>query len=314
MYLNSLGYYVPTERVHNDYFLEVNGLTGEWIKQRTGIETRSKAAANEDINTMAIAAVEDATKNLSYDLSEIDLIVGAGYTPLDTVATLAHVIQRQFNMVNAKCVYVTSACSSYVNALEIVEGYFAMGKAKKALIVCSEHNTYYSNESDPMSGHLWGDAAIATYFSSEKVKDSDPEVLEVFTRGLGHIGKGPEGVYLKPKETGIVMPDGRDVFMNATKFMCEALDHVTAQRGMEVTDLNYIITHQANKRIVANVAHHLNMDLDKFLNNIHEYGNTGSASAVLVLAQNQDKFKKGDTIGLAVFGGGYSSGGILIKY
>lgn len=313
MFLNSLGHYVPTERVHNDYFLEVNGLTGEWIKQRTGIETRSKAGADENVNTMAIAAVENAAKKLPYSLSEVDLIVAAGYTMMDTVGTVAHVVQRHFDMNLAQCVAITSACSSYVNAVEIVEGYFAMGKATKALVVCAEHNTYYSNQTDPTSGHLWGDAAVATFFSKESQQKNEPEVLEVFTRGLGHVGKGPGGVYLTPKEEGIVMPDGRDVFMNATRFMCEALEKVCSRRDMEVSQLDYIITHQANKRIVANVAHHLSMGEEKFVNNIQEFGNTGSASAALVLSQNIDMFKTGEFIGLTVFGGGYSSGGILVR-
>ncbi|MGL4994206.1 MAG: 3-oxoacyl-ACP synthase III family protein [Bacteroidales bacterium] len=313
MFLNALGHYIPQERVHNDFFLEVNGLTSDWIKQRTGITTRSKATDDEGLHSMAARAVENAVKNLPYNLDQVDLIVAASYTPEDTVGTLAHVIQREFNIENAKAIYVSSACSSFVNALEIVEGYMAMGKAKRALIVCGDHNWAYSHPEDPMSGHLWGDAAVACFLSSESQKENEPEILQVFTRGLGHIGKGPQGVYMRPKE-GIIMPDGRDVFMNATKFMCEALNHITSQEGLTINDLDYLITHQANKRIVANVAHHLNVPLDRFLNNIDQYGNTGSASAITVLSEEQTRFNKGQHVGVTVFGGGYSSGGFLIRF
>ncbi len=313
MYINSTGYYVPELRVNNDYFLNVNGLSDEWIYKRTGIRSRSKAAEDEGHNSMGIASIEDAVKSLPYDIKDVDLIVSASYSPYDTVATLAHVAQQKFGIEGARAVYVSAACSSFVNGLEIVETYFAAGKATKALLICSEHNTYYSNEHDPKAGHLWGDAAVAYFLSKDKVSDSDVEVKAIYTCGLGNVGKGPEGVILRPKENGIEMPDGRDVFVNACTYMIKALDRVTAPYGMKPADLDYIITHQANKRIVAQGAHQLDLADDHFLNNIEEYGNTGSASCALVFAENRDKFKKGDKIGLTVFGGGYSCGAFLVE-
>lgn len=313
MYINSTGYYIPTARVENSYFLNVNGLTDEWILKRTGISTRSKAADNEGHNSMGLMAIENALQTLPYDIKEIDLIVSASYSPYDTVATLAHLTQRKYDINDVKAVYASSACSSFVNGLEIVEGYFAMGKAKKALLVCSEHNSYYSNEADPKCGHLWGDGAVAFFLSADKLNDADPEISQIYTRGLGNVGKGPEGVRLRPKEGGIEMPDGRDVFINACGYMIQALNGVTTPECMQISDLDYIICHQANKRIVANVAHQLEMPDERFLNNIEELGNTGSASAAIVFAQNRDKLKKGSKIGLTVFGGGYSCGAFLIK-
>lgn len=314
MFINALGYYVPSERIPNEHFLELNGLTSEWIEQRTGILTRSKAAEHETAHTMGLEAIRNALPKLPYPVEEVDLVVAASYSPLDTVATLAHVAQREFNMTEAKAVYASSACSSLVNGLEIIEGYFAMGKASKALLICSEHNTYYSNPSDPKAGHLWGDAAVAFFVSKEKLQEEEPQVLDIFTRGLGHIGKGPEGVCLRPKEEGITMPDGRDVFMHACKYMVDALEKMTAHNDLTVDDLTYIICHQANKRIVANVSHQLKRPAETFLNNISELGNTGSASTGLVMAQQYDTFKKGDLVGLCVFGGGYSSGGVLVRF
>ena len=241
------------------------------------------------------------------------MIVSASYSQYDTVATLAHIAQQKYDIPEMKAVYASAACSSFVNGLEIVEGYFAMGKAKKALLVCSEHNTYYSNESDPKCGHLWGDGAVAFFLSADRQNDNDPEIKQIYTRGLGNVSKGPEGVRLRPKEGGIAMPDGRDVFIHACKYMTQALDGVTAPEGMKIQDLKYIICHQANKRIVANVANQLEMGEDRFLNNIEELGNTGSASAAIVFAQNRNKFQKGDKIGLTVFGGGYSCGAFLVE-
>lgn len=313
MYINSTGFYIPTERVGNDHFLNLNGLTDEWILQRTGIRTRSKAGADEGHDSMGLNAIEDAIKHLPYAASDVDLVVSAAYAPYDTVATLAHVAQRKYNMVNAKAVYASAACSSFVNGLEIIEGYFAMGKATKALLVCSEHNTYYANETDKVCGHLWGDAAVAFFVSKERMSDNDYTIKTIYTHGLGHIGKGPQGVRLRPREDGIAMPDGRDVFMHACKYLTSSLYEVCAANDMKVEDLDYIICHQANLRIVANVAHQLKMDNSHFLNNIEELGNTGSASSALVFAQNTDKFQKGQHVALSVFGGGYSCGAFLVE-
>ncbi len=313
MFINSTGFYIPVERVYNDHFLNVNGLTSDWILKRTGINSRSKAGEDEGHNSMGLAAIEDAIKNLPYDIKDIDLIVSASYSPYDTVATLAHITQQKYDIPDMKAVYASSACSSFVNGLEIIEGYFAIGKAKKALIVCSEHNTYYSNESDPKCGHLWGDGAVAFFLSAERQSENDAEIRHIYTRGLGNVSKGPEGVRLRPKEDGIAMPDGKDVFVHACKYMVQALDGVVSPDNMLIQDLDYIICHQANKRIVANVAHQLEMADDRFLNNIEEYGNTGSASAAIVFAQNRNLFRKGQHIGLTVFGGGYSCGAFLVK-
>lgn len=313
MYINSMGYYVPSERISNEYFTSVNGLTPDWIEQRTGIRTRSKVAPGENVDTMGIKAVEEAAKKSPYDIKDVDLIVAAHYCAYDTVATVAHRVQQQFGINGAKAVYVSAACSSFINGLEVIEGYFAMGKADKAILVCSEQNSYYNNESDPKSGHLWGDAAVAFFISKERLSDSDLRILDVYTEGLGDIGKGPGGVMLRPKEDGITMPDGRDVFIHACRYMIHALKHSLKNTGLKKEDISRFITHQANKRIVAQVAHQLDLTLDSFYNNIEELGNTGSASAPLVLAQNIEKIEKGEKVALMVFGGGYSCGCFIIE-
>lgn len=313
MFINAMGHYVPSGRVPNEYFEKVNGLTPEWIIQRTGIHTRSKANADENCDSMAIEAVDNALKSLPYDIKDIDLVVGAYYCTYDSVATAAHVVQQKYGIPHAKVVYASAACSSFINGLEIVEGYFAMGKAKRALVVCSEHNTYYSNEKDPKCGHLWGDAAVAFFLSKERESEDDIEILDIFTEGLGDVGKGPNGVKLRPGEDGITMPDGRDVFINACRYMIYSLNNALQHTGLKKEDITKFITHQANKRIVAQVAHQLEKPLEDFVNNIEELGNTGSASAPLVLSQHKGEFKKGDLIALMVFGGGYSCGCFIIR-
>lgn len=314
MFLNSTGHYVPPTRISNDYFLEVNGLTHEWIFQRTGIKTRSKATEEETMNSMCIQAVQNGIPTLPYDIKEVDLIIFASYTPSDTVATTAHVIQREFNIENAKVFFISSACSSAINAIEIIQSFFLSGKATKALLISADRNSTYSNESDPKAGHLWGDAATALFFSKKRCTDTEAELVDVDTQGLGHIGKGPGGVYLNPKEEGIQMPDGRDVFIQACSYIANNTESILVKNGYTIDQLSYFIGHQANMRILSNVVKALNVSEEKILSNIEELGNTGSVSSPLVFAQNQAIFKSGDIVCLAVFGGGYSSGACLFKY
>jgi 3-oxoacyl-[acyl-carrier-protein] synthase-3 len=314
MFINANGYYVPLKRISNDYFYRLNGLSSDWIFQRTGIETRSKVEHGENGVTMGKAAVEMAVKQLPYPVQNVDLIISAGYTPEDTVGTLAHIIQRDYQIEKAKTMMISSACSSFVNALEIAEVYFKSGKASKALIICSENNSCYNDETDPKSGHLWGDAAVAMFVSKDRINHKEPEILNITTHGLGHIGKGPYGVNLSLTKRLIEMPEGKDVFSNATHHMVEALNEVMQQSGISTHDLDFIIAHQANIRIINSVLYFLDLPASKSLNNIRDYGNTGSASAFLVMMENLHLFKKDMFVGITVFGGGYSSGAVLIRF
>ena len=307
MFINATGFYVPEERVDNQHFLELNGLTSEWIEQRTGIRSRSKAKAEENINTMSMEAVRNALPKLPYDITDVDLIVSASYSPA------AHLAQHEFHIENAKALYLSSACSSFLNALEVVEGYFAMGKATKALILSADKNSAYYNETDPKAGHLWGDAAAAFFISKERVSEKDSEIVEVYTQGLGYLGKAPDAVHLRPCDGGIMMPEGRDVFIQACTYMPKNVLYLLEKNGYTLDNLTYFIGHQANMRIMSNIAKQLNLPEEKFLHNIEELGNTGSVSSALVYAQNDHSFKKGDLVAITVFGGGYSTGACLIK-
>lgn len=313
MYINSIGYYLPELVVPNSYFRKVNGLTEEWIFSRTGIIERRKANPEENSNTMAIEAVKQALPENPYSIQDVDLVIGSTYSPYDTVITVAHSVQHKFNISGAKVVSVSAACSSFINSVEIVEGYFACNKAELALIITSEHNTAYSDDSDKRSGHLWGDGAAAMFISKKRLSENDLKILDVTTEGLGNIGNPHESVFLHPLNGGLIMPNGRDVFINATKYMAKALDDILEKNSMSVNDVNYVIPHQANARIIENIRSQLKIGKEKIIVNIDKLGNTGSASTPIALAQIKKKIKHKDVIGITVFGGGYSSGALLIE-
>lgn len=313
MYLNSIAHYLPSIVIGNDYFLDKNGLTDEWIFTRTGIKTRRKAEPHENANTMAIEATKRVVENNPYPIADVDLIVGGTYTPYDTVGTMAHVVQEHFKVSDVRTVSISSACSSLINSIEIVEGYFAMGKADKALVIVSEHNTGYSVDEDQYAGHLWGDGSAALFISKERVADTDMEFLEVTTQGLANIGKGTTGVGLQPLNEGIKMRYGKDVFVHACNYMTQITKDILKSNNYSVDDLDLLIPHQANVRIVNNVIEQLGFPKEKVVTNVDRLGNTGCASTAIGLSENLDKLKKGQLICLTVFGGGYSSGAALLK-
>lgn len=313
MYINLASHYIPSNIIPNSYFLDKNGMDDESIIRKSGIKNRRRTSANENANTMAISAIQSSLNQLPYSISDIDLIIGATYSPYDTVGTLAHVIQQKYGINGAIVFSVSSACSSFINAVEIAEGYFAMGKANKALIVTSEHNWAYLNESDPVSAHLWGDGASAVFISKERITEKDHKILGVNTEGHGTIGQGPNGVSLKPFAGGISMPDGRDVFYNAIKYMSEKTETILKKSDYSLNQLDYLIPHQANMRIINKVAETLNFPIDKVVINMIEYGNTGSASSPIGYSQVFNTMKKDELAVITVFGGGYSSGAMLVR-
>jgi 3-oxoacyl-[acyl-carrier-protein] synthase III len=313
MFINAIASYLPEQIITNAYFEELNGLTDDWITERTGIRERRKATAQENTHTMAIEAVDNLKKVLPFDFSEFDLIIGATYTPYDCIFTLAHAVQHHVNIADIPVVTISSACSSLLNAVEIVEGYFATNKATKALIVASEHNTAYNNEDDTKAGHLWGDGAVALSISKTRITDADWEIKDVLTAGAATVGKASESVTLKPLDRGIIMPYGKDVFINACTYMPKASLQVLERNNLTISDIKYIAPHQANLRISKNVAGTLGVSEDVMLSNIQYLGNTGCAGCAIVLDENKQKFVKGDKIIVTVFGGGYSYGAMLLE-
>lgn len=313
MYINSMGYFIPTNRLDNKYFADLSGKDENWYVKRTGIHTRARASSHETINYMAIEATRDAIKTLPYNIQEIDLIIFASYTPSDTIATTGHYIQNEFNIEKTKVLYISSACSSAINAFEIVQSFFQSGIASKALVICADRNSTYTNDQDSQAGHLWGDAAVAVFFSKEKYQDSDLKLIDIETEGLASTGKNVEGVKLNLQNAKLEMPHGQDVFIHACTHMHDNILSILNKNNFNIDNLNYLIGHQANMRIVSHIVNQLNIPESKSLNNVDKYGNTGCAGAILVLAENFNKFKSGDIIGITVFGGGYSSGACLFQ-
>ena len=313
MFIHGVGRYLPELVINNEHFTKLNGLSDEWIVSRTGIQERRKAAEGENSHTMGIAATQNLFENIDTDKSVIDLIVGATYTAYDTIVTLGHAIQHFINVPDIPVVTISSACSSLLNAIEIVEGYFALGKASNALVVVSEHNTAYNNETDTVSGHLWGDGAATLLICKERQSEEDIEIKGVITGGAATSGKATEAVVLRPNDRGVIMPFGKDVFINACTYMPKVSKQILEKCKINIEEIDFVIPHQANHRISLNVMETLGLRLDKLISNIQYLGNTGCAGCAIGISEHWNSFEKGNKIIVTVFGGGYSFGAMLLE-
>jgi 3-oxoacyl-[acyl-carrier-protein] synthase III len=313
MYLTAIAHYYPSHVLPNHHFAALYDVTSDWLETRTGIRERRKAGPDENTQTMAIQALGQLKQSAASDLSQVDLVVAATYSPHDTVATLGHALQHHLPVGEIPVVTISSACSSFLNALEIVQGYFAMGKAQHALVAVSEHNTRYANEKDHKSGHLWGDGAAVVLVTRQRPAQPALHLIDLVTAGAAHVGKNLEGVKLVPAAEGISMPNGRDVFIYATQYMGRISQQLLHKHHKEVKELRFFIPHQANLRISRKVAEDLDLPMDKVVSNIQYLGNTGCAGCAIALSEVWTQLAPDDLIALSVFGGGYSYGAALLE-
>jgi len=298
--------------VTNAELLNLTGKSPEWFLRRTGIHSRSRAEQSESASSMAIKAVEHLTTTVSFRPEAIDLVLAGSYTPDDTLTTIAHRVQRAFSLSNANALYVSTACSSFISLLELAQMYIDTGKASNVLCVTTEHNSRFSCDSNPASGHLWGDAASACLVQREMTHDSVLCLRDVLVNGLGHIGSGSEALRLDIKQHEIIMDNGREVFELACREMAKCVRDILSRNELETNEIGALIAHQANGRILDNVRRSLGLELDKCPNTVEELGNTGSSSIPITLAKWLDNSPTNKPVVCVSFGGGYSSGAALL--
>lgn len=312
MFIHASGEYLPERVVDNDYFARLTGRPSPWFEQLTGIRQRRRAGEGENANSMAIAAVKHLVRTGDATLEDVDLIIGASYTPWDTIGTIAHVLQREFTLGGARAIYVSTACSSFIDALDLASAYFASGRARKALVVASEHNSLYSSDGDEKSGHLWGDGAAAFILGNSPGK-LKLQILDTHTVGLADRGKGPFGITMVPRDGGLVMHHGKDIFVHACREMAGMARLLLERNKLTLGDLRLVVPHQANKRIIDSVADDLGLPPQRVALTIGELGNTGCASVAITLHRYLHKLEPGEYALLIAFGGGYSAAGALIR-
>lgn len=314
--ISGTGSYVPEKIVTNDDLSKMVDTSDEWIQRRIGVSER-RVSVSETAAEMAVKAAERALEASGVKGSELDLIVAATVSSEYACPTVAGFVQQA---IGADCpgFDVNSACSGYLFALDTAAGFFARGKAKKALVIGAERISRILDWTDRGTCVIFGDGAGAAvleaeeghYLSSKLVTKGGSDVINI----PNHVGTSP--FYTREHSQPVIMMQGQETFRFAVDSLCRDAEDVLREAGIEKDDVSFFVPHQANARIINFAAKRLGVPIEKFVVNIEKYGNTSSASVPIALDElnRSGKLRRGDILVLSAFGGGLSSAAAVIRW
>lgn len=320
--ITAVGGYVPDFVLSNKVLETMVDTNDEWITSRTGIKER-RILKDEDKGTsyLAIKAAQDLLAKSNIDPLEIDLLIMATATPDMPVASTGVYVATEIGALNAFAYDLQAACSSFLYGMSTAAAYIQSGRYKKVLLIGADKMSSIVDYTDRSTCIIFGDGAGAALF------EPNYEGLGLQDEYLRSDGVGRD--FLKIPAGGSLIPtsletvkdnrhniiqDGKTVFKYAVTNMADASELILKRNNLTNDDVNWLVPHQANKRIIDATAGRMNLEDSKVLMNIERYGNTTSATLPLVLYDFEHLFKKGDTIILAAFGGGFTWGSIYLKW
>ncbi|MDW8433241.1 MAG: beta-ketoacyl-ACP synthase III [Aquificaceae bacterium] len=303
--IKGLGYYTP-ERVLTNFDLEkMVDTSDEWITTRTGIKERR--IADGSLIDMAYCASLKALEDAQIEPRDIDLIILATLTPDLGFPASACLLQAKLGANNAYAFDLSAACSGFLYGLEVASGILLSGKVKRALLVGAEKLSQIVDWQDRTTCVLFGDGAGAAVISAE----GSGELLASVMRSDGNYWE-----ILYAQRCGHVRMRGKELFKIAVRSMAEVCEEVLRTAGVSVEEVDLIVPHQANIRIMEALAEKLGVSMDKVYSNIHRYGNTSAASIPIALceARQEGRFKRGSLVLLTAMGGGLTWGATLLRF
>ncbi len=306
-----LGAYLPKKVLTNFDLEKMVETSDEWIRTRTGIVERRIAAADERTSDLATAAAKNALVDAKLKPQDIDLILVATISPDSNFPAVACIVQKNLGASKAIAFDVSAACSGFVYALTTAKQYILSGMAKNVLVIAAEKITNLVDWKDRSTCVLFGDGAGACVVGPVK----EGGIIADYMLAYGDHGEMMKVVYGEDNKPRIVM-QGPELFKVAVNSMADAVDQVLAKAGLKKSDVDLIVPHQANDRIISAVANKLEIPKEKIFINIDKYGNMSAASIAVALyeAVKSGAIKKGDTVVLVVFGAGLVAGANVIKW
>ena len=321
--ITAVGAYVPDYILTNKELETLVDTNDEWIVTRTGIKERRILKDDAKATSyLAIKAAEDLIAKRNLDPKEIDMVIVGTATPDMAIAATAAYVATEIGAVNAFGYDLGAACSSFLYAMSTAAMYIESGRYKKVLIIGADKMSSIIDYKDRNTCVIFGDGAGAALFEpNEEGLGLQDEYLR--SDGVGRDFLRMEaGGSLNPathetidKDQHYIKQDGKTVFKYAVSSMADACEKVMERSQLNNEDVDWLVAHQANKRIIDATARRMGLkDESKVLINIEKYGNTTSATIPLVLNDFEKKFKKGDTLVFASFGGGFTWGSIYLKW
>jgi len=320
--ITAVGKYLPDYILTNKELATLVDTNDDWITSRTGIkERRILKEANQGTSFMAIRAAQDLLSKSGTDPKEIDMVIVATATPDMPVASTAVFTASEIGATNAFAYDLQAACSSFLYGMSTASSYIESGRYKKILLIGADKMSSIIDYTDRATCIIFGDGAGAVLFEpTEDGLGLQDEYLRSDGAGRQFLKIEAGGSILPPNEDTVknrqhfVHQEGKSVFKFAVSNMADVAEKMLTRNNLSKDDVNWLVAHQANKRIIEATAKRIELDPAKVMMNIHKYGNTTSATLPLLLADYESQLKKGDNLIFAAFGGGFTWGSIYLKW
>ena len=321
--ITGIGSYVPEKVLTNGDLEKIVDTTDEWIVTRTGIRERRIAADDQATSDLAAEAARNALKNAGVEAEDVDLIIVATITPDHVFPNTACLVQDKIGATNAFCFGLEAACSGFLYSLEVARRFVSSGASETALVIGAEKLSSITDWEDRATCVLFGDGAGAA------VVQAKGDRLGVIQSCLGSDGKladllmVPGGGSRIPPSTAMLderlnflKMNGREVFKHAVRAMSESAKKALASAGLTIDDVDWLVPHQANRRIIDAIGQRLGIDENKVYMNLDKYGNMSAASVPVALdeAVREGAIQSGHVILIIVFGGGFTWGASVLEW
>ncbi len=310
-----VGSALPKRIMTNDDLSKIVDTSDEWIRERTGIKARHIADDTETTRTLGLAAAQKALVHAGCAASDVDLIILATSTPDNTFPATATLIQADLGITTGFAFDMQAVCSGFVFALATADAMIKTGQAKCALVIGSETFSRILDWTDRATCVLFGDGAGAFVL---KAQEGEAGIL---ASKLCSDGRHANKLYVDggpstTKTVGHLRMEGREVFKHAVVNMASVMNAVLHDANMPVSDVDWFVPHQANKRILEATAKKLGVAEDRFVITLDSHGNTSAASVPLAfdVAVQDGRIKRGQTVLMEAMGGGFTWGAILARY
>jgi len=314
------GSYLPERIVTNDELAKKMETSDEWIRQRTGIRQRHIAADGEFTSHLALKASERALAHAGVKASELDLIVLATATPDETFPATATRVQQGLGMTRGAAFDVQAVCAGFVYGLAVADSMIKSGIASTALVIGAETFSRILDWSDRGTCVLFGDGAGAVVMKAEQGSGS-PADRGVLANALHSDGRQHDILYVdggpsSTRTTGLLRMEGKEVFKHAVVNMAAVVGEVLKMANLTPADVDWLVPHQANKRIIDGTGRKLGLAADRVVVTVDKHANTSAASIPLALdtAVSDGRIKKGDLLLLEGIGGGLAWGASLVRW
>ena len=320
--ITAVGGYVPEYVLTNQILETMVDTNDEWITTRTGIkERRLLKEPGKGTSYLAIQAAKDLLEKSQTDPKDIDMVIMATATPDMPVAATGVYVATEIGAVNAFSYDLVAACSSFLYGMSTAARYIESGRYKKVLLIGADKMSSIIDYEDRATCIIFGDGGGAVLFEpSEDGHGVVDEYLRSDGIGREHLKIDAGGSILPASNETVynrqhyVFQDGKTVFKFAVSNMADACAKVMERNQLTGDDVQWLVPHQANKRIIDAAARRMELDDEKVMMNIHRYGNTTSATLPLCLMDYESQLKKGDNVVFASFGGGFTWGAMYLKW